>query len=377
MRQRTNRPRSLVLGLASIAALAAASAALGQVSYTEPPDLGNGLGSATPLGTVDTGGGGGPNEVHGTLTAIWAPFSSPSGDYDDSFSFVVPAGVEVRSLVLIVTNFSTNNAAARIEFGPGGFATIPGNGTFSPAIPGGALHAGTQHFSIFGEKLADGLPATAVLTYELRINAVRLDDCAQAAPAGPGTTPFDTTNATTDGPEHDECNFFNYRPIDKDTWFTFTPAIDGAASVTTCGSGFDTKLAIYQGAACDNLAASILACNDDNPTCGVSSRQSAVLIAVAAGQTYLIRVGGFSGASGAGVLNIGLSTDGACCNRATGGCAVVSEAACQAFDGEFAGFATACAPGACTACPADFNRSGVVSVQDIFDFLAAYFAGCP
>jgi hypothetical protein len=28
-------------------------------------------------------------------------------------------------------------------------------------------------------------------------------------------------------------------------------------------------------------------------------------------------------------------------------------------------------------CAADFNNSGSVSVQDIFDFLAAYFAGCP
>jgi hypothetical protein len=28
-------------------------------------------------------------------------------------------------------------------------------------------------------------------------------------------------------------------------------------------------------------------------------------------------------------------------------------------------------------CPADFNHSGVASVQDIFDFLAAYFAGDP
>lgn len=26
---------------------------------------------------------------------------------------------------------------------------------------------------------------------------------------------------------------------------------------------------------------------------------------------------------------------------------------------------------------ADFNASGAISVQDIFDFLAAYFAGCP
>jgi hypothetical protein len=28
-------------------------------------------------------------------------------------------------------------------------------------------------------------------------------------------------------------------------------------------------------------------------------------------------------------------------------------------------------------CPADFNNSGQASVQDIFDFLAAYFTGCP
>lgn len=28
-------------------------------------------------------------------------------------------------------------------------------------------------------------------------------------------------------------------------------------------------------------------------------------------------------------------------------------------------------------CPADFNHSGAVSVQDIFDFLVAYFAGDP
>ncbi len=29
------------------------------------------------------------------------------------------------------------------------------------------------------------------------------------------------------------------------------------------------------------------------------------------------------------------------------------------------------------ACPADFNNSGSVSVQDIFDFLGAYFAASP
>ena len=27
-------------------------------------------------------------------------------------------------------------------------------------------------------------------------------------------------------------------------------------------------------------------------------------------------------------------------------------------------------------CPADYNHSGSVTVQDIFDFLTAYFRGC-
>ena len=33
-------------------------------------------------------------------------------------------------------------------------------------------------------------------------------------------------------------------------------------------------------------------------------------------------------------------------------------------------------PATLTVCRADFNCSGTISVQDIFDFLAAYFAGC-
>jgi hypothetical protein len=28
-------------------------------------------------------------------------------------------------------------------------------------------------------------------------------------------------------------------------------------------------------------------------------------------------------------------------------------------------------------CPVDFNNSGGTEIQDIFDFLAAWFAGCP
>ncbi len=108
---------------------------------------------------------------------------------------------------------------------------------------------------------------------------------------------------------------------------------------------------------------------------------------------------------------------GACCNRATGGCAVVPASSCGALGGQFRGGGTTCALVTCAAegaccdglicrvvpqtacltigrylgngtacvcpsgvnpcCAADFNNSGAVSVQDIFDFLEAYFEGCP
>ncbi|MCC6322530.1 MAG: hypothetical protein IT438_13965 [Phycisphaerales bacterium] len=95
---------------------------------------------------------------------------------------------------------------------------------------------------------------------------------------------------------------------------------------------------------------------------------------------------------------------GACC-RGTA-CTIESSAACAGSGaGSFRGVGTACGtPGNPTTCcranfngqsgisvqdlfdflaayfanatGADFNQSGLVSVQDIFDFLAAYFAGC-
>jgi hypothetical protein len=57
---------------------------------------------------------------------------------------------------------------------------------------------------------------------------------------------------------------------------------------------------------------------------------------------------------------------GACCAGAA--CSITDQSACT---GAFRGPGTACGPGVC--CRADFNYSQTLSVQDIFDFLAAYF----
>lgn len=70
---------------------------------------------------------------------------------------------------------------------------------------------------------------------------------------------------------------------------------------------------------------------------------------------------------------------GACCAGAT--CSLSAGAAACSAGSSYLGDRTACSPvvragtvNAC--CTADFNNSASVSVQDIFDYLAMYFAGC-
>ena len=70
----------------------------------------------------------------------------------------------------------------------------------------------------------------------------------------------------------------------------------------------------------------------------------------------------------------GSSPTGACCTGTL--CASTTQASCT---GAFQGAATVCgAPGnPTTCCPANFNQIDGLSIADIFDFLAAWFAGQP
>lgn len=71
---------------------------------------------------------------------------------------------------------------------------------------------------------------------------------------------------------------------------------------------------------------------------------------------------------------------GACCNPATGDCAVTLQTTCVALGGTFLGEASSCDPNNCQAgsnCAADFDNNGTVAVPDIFAFLSDWFAGCP
>ena len=216
------------------------------------------------------------------------------------------------------------------------------------------------------------VPVTAGHTYYLRVSGfdgasgdytlhyslggLTNDTCPDATPVWYGTFAFNTTGATTDGPTEANCNFCcGDLQVNQDIWFSITPTCGRAISVDTLGSTFDTKLAAYAGCPVTNNTA--VACNDD--VSGTVS-QSAMTLHPIGGTTYYIRVGGYLTAAGPGVLHIKTCLADFNCSGA-----VTVQDIFDFLNAWFARLPTA-----------DFNNSGTVTVQDIFDFLTAWFAGC-
>jgi hypothetical protein len=202
------------------------------------------------------------------------------------------------------------------------------------------------------------------------------DLCATATPVGEGSFAWYNTGAATDGPATIGGGCPSV-PFNADVWFSYVPSCSGTSRISLCGTTFDTVLAVYSGS-CGALGAPIACDDDDGPAC--LTVQSSLDVTVTAGQTYLVRVGSYyPTVTGSGSLTINCAaTLGACCAGST--CSLQTAAGCASPGSHFAGPSTTCnAPGVNTTpcCKADFNASGVVTVQDIFDFLSAWFAGDP
>jgi hypothetical protein len=119
------------------------------------------------------------------------------------------------------------------------------------------------------------------------------DDCANAEAIGDvKDLPFDTTEATTDGP--------GLCLTSPNIWYCYTATCTGNATVSTAGSAFDTMLAVYKGCECDPTSDNLIKCDDDS---GPGTTSEITFPTIAGGQ-YLIEVGGYSSETGQGVLNV-------------------------------------------------------------------------
>lgn len=230
------------------------------------------------------------------------------------------------------------------------------------------------------------------------------DTCAGATEAGLGFTLGTTLGSAISG--SGPCGFNDV----ADAWFRFVAPEQGRYRFDTLGSiGLpDTTIAVYS--ACGGAP---LTCNDNTGADVTTSRTDLLM---QPGAAALVRIAGNNFTAGSFVVGISrlIPATGACCEggvcttsdadlcvngvftagqtcaavpcnpigQAPGACC--TGAACTITDagacaGSFQGTGATCGtagnPIAC--CPANFNRVGGVGVQDVFDFLAAYFQGLP
>jgi len=228
------------------------------------------------------------------------------------------------------------------------------------------------------------------------------DMCDSAQQVSVGSTLSTTVNATGNGTS--QCGINDY----DDVWFQFVSPNAAVFRINTSGSPLlpDTTLVAF-----DACSSEPLACNDN---AAFDQPYAQIDLPLQYGQSVLVRIAGEGGVQGRFSLNIEQlprpdqgaccrqsmcdirSADdcgtgvwyqllacsltpcvpppppGACCNGTT--CTMADDAV--SCVGAFLGAGMLCAspqnPIAC--CPANFNRSGGVTVQDIFDFLSAYFS---
>ena len=111
----------------------------------------------------------------------------------------------------------------------------------------------------------------------------------------PATRSGTTVGATAETGEPDHA----LEPATHSVWWTWTSTVSGTVEINTHGSGFDTVLAVYTGAALASLTE--VASNDESPQEFGSSR---VRFSAAAGTVYQIALDGWQGEAGDYVLNL-------------------------------------------------------------------------
>jgi hypothetical protein len=115
------------------------------------------------------------------------------------------------------------------------------------------------------------------------------DECANPLFIEDGQFAFDTRGASTDGPTLPPgCDEGYGLSFVQDLWYLYGAGCTGQATVSLCGSTYDTRLAVYDGAG--ECPGALIACNDDS--CGL---QSELVFPTTQGGLYLVRVGGFNG----------------------------------------------------------------------------------
>jgi hypothetical protein len=153
----------------------------------------------------------------------------------------------------------------------------------NPSHTWNSLAPGTYYYGITTSSISG--------SYTINITGANIpvpanDSCVNAIAIGEVTgRAFTTRGASFDG--EGTCN------AAPNVWYVYTPTFSGTARISLDGSGYSTKMAVYNGVSCSPLPAQI-GCTD----------QTSLDFAVSNGSQYLIEIGGDNGAIGNGNLTI-------------------------------------------------------------------------
>ena len=131
--------------------------------------------------------------------------------------------------------------------------------------------------------------ATVAASTPLALAQVPNDTCATALQIVRGYHAISTIQALS-GPTQGHCGSHGAGAMGKDIWFRYTASVSGEVNVSICDADFDTMLELYP----DNCTtATPIRCSDDDCQLG-----SGFGFTVMAGESRLIRLGGFGSQSG-------------------------------------------------------------------------------
>jgi hypothetical protein len=145
------------------------------------------------------------------------------------------------------------------------------------------LEPGTYYVMVDTWPFPDCIPSftLTIRSVEDRMENDAWEDC--LAVGDVDDLPFSTKEATPDGPGG--CL------TSPTLWYCYTATCTGRATISLCGSSYNTKLGVWDGT--DPYYDPMLGCND-----------SELKIDVVLGNTYLVGVGGWGDHTGDGILNI-------------------------------------------------------------------------
>jgi M6 family metalloprotease-like protein len=157
-----------------------------------------------------------------------------------------------------------------------------GPSRFQVTLTGGQ----TYYFQAGGFRNAAGIVSEGTLGFKLTVVGTP-DAFANATVVG--AIPFSHSGSTAGATEEGGEPAPSCAPIGKTVWYRFVPGANQTVTFSTAGSGFDSVLAVWRGTSLGALTQ--VGCDDDGVAAGGASRIQS--LALTAGQTYYIQVGGY------------------------------------------------------------------------------------